>query len=254
MTLTLSRICRFPVKGLSGENLAQAHLVPGQGLPGDRRFALALASARFADHGAHWLPKDNFLTLARHPRLAALDTAFDDASGMLTICRNGKTLVRADILHLPGRLVVAHFFRAFLGEALLGNPRLVEAHGHNFTDDRRPLVSLIGAGSLAEAARVSGAPLDFIDLRTNLLIAGAAPWQEFGWMDREITVGAARLRIVGRIQRGGLPFPATVATAMVENFGHRDLGVQAQVVKEGLITPGAPVTTSNNGKTTGTTP
>ncbi len=43
MTITVAEICRYPVKGLNAERLARVLLTPGEGLPHDRRFALAHA-------------------------------------------------------------------------------------------------------------------------------------------------------------------------------------------------------------------
>jgi hypothetical protein len=40
-------IYRHPVKGLSGEKMDRVVLTPGECLPHDRRFAIALGSTRF---------------------------------------------------------------------------------------------------------------------------------------------------------------------------------------------------------------
>ena len=40
-------IYRYPVKGLSGEKMDKVVLTPGECLPHDRRFAIALGSTRF---------------------------------------------------------------------------------------------------------------------------------------------------------------------------------------------------------------
>ncbi|MBT5498466.1 MAG: MOSC domain-containing protein, partial [Alphaproteobacteria bacterium] len=47
MTITLSDIRYYPVKGMSGEPLVTVDLIAGEALPHDRRFALAHASSGF---------------------------------------------------------------------------------------------------------------------------------------------------------------------------------------------------------------
>ncbi len=63
MTITVAQICRYPVKGLNAERLARVALSPGEGLPHDRRFALAHGSTVFD-------PKTHFLMLMRDEKLA----------------------------------------------------------------------------------------------------------------------------------------------------------------------------------------
>ena len=47
MAATVTAIYRYPVKGLSAERMDRAALIPGQCLPHDRRFAIALGSTLF---------------------------------------------------------------------------------------------------------------------------------------------------------------------------------------------------------------
>ena len=61
--MKIDAIFRFPVKGLSAEALERVEVVAGEGLPGDRRFALALAGAAFDPAEPEWLPKSTFLML-----------------------------------------------------------------------------------------------------------------------------------------------------------------------------------------------
>src|SRR4051794_10494398 len=94
---TVAQIYRHPVKGLTPEPLAGVRLAPGEGLPHDRRFALAHGTTRFDPAAPEWMPKTNFLMLMRNERLARLRTHFDETSGVLTILRDGKAVATADI-------------------------------------------------------------------------------------------------------------------------------------------------------------
>ena len=57
MTITISAIYRYPVKGLSPEKLQSVALIPGRCLPHDRRFAIALPATRFDPERPEWLSK-----------------------------------------------------------------------------------------------------------------------------------------------------------------------------------------------------
>src|SRR5579864_9562305 len=95
MTMTISALYRYPVKGLSAEPLERVSLLPGQCLPDDRRFAIALPSTQFDPDRPEWLSRTHFVMLMRDEQLAALNTRFDAATGVLSIEHQGAVTVRA---------------------------------------------------------------------------------------------------------------------------------------------------------------
>src|SRR5258708_32681688 len=103
MPLTVAQIYRFPVKGLTPEAMARVALSPGDGLPHDRRFALAHGSTNFDVTAPSWMPKTKFLVLMRNERLAKLRTRFDKSPVVLTMPAGGKTVAAGHILGLTGR-------------------------------------------------------------------------------------------------------------------------------------------------------
>ncbi len=82
---TIAAIYRYPVKGLSAEPLARVALAPGECLPHDRRFAVALATTSFDPERPEWLSKTHCVMLMRDEKLAELSTSFDAPAGELTI-------------------------------------------------------------------------------------------------------------------------------------------------------------------------
>ncbi len=247
MTVTVTRICRYPVKGLSAESLERADLQPGEGIPEDRRFALAHGTTQYDPDAPRWLPKTSFLMLMRNERLAALDTAFDAATGVLSVQRNGKIVARGDVTTAVGRAMVEDFFAAYMARETRGRPRLVEApRAHPFSDHANPVLSVINLASVQDLERVVGAPVDPVRFRANLYLEGAPPWAEFGWIDREIDLGGARLRVTARIDRCAATNvnPATaerdlnVPKALQRGYGHVDMGVYAAVVSGGTVAVG----------------
>lgn len=255
MSLKISAIYRHPVKGLTPEPLDKVMLAPGQGLPQDRRFALAHGSTRFDPAAPEWMPKTNFLMLMRNERLARLRTRFDDTTGILTVQRDGKTVASGNILEDAGRTVIEQFFAAYMQAEARGAPKLVEAPGHMFSDVARKVVSIIGLASIRDLERVARAPVDPRRFRANFYFEGGRPWEEFDWVGREIRLGSVRLSVVKRIQRCAatnvdpesgqrdLNLPLTLH----QGFRHADMGIYAEVLESGAVAIGdgltPPVTT-----------
>jgi len=102
-------------KGLSAEAIDRVVLTPGECLPHDRRFAIALGSTRFDPEHPECLPKNTFQHLMRDEKLAQLRTRFDAESGVLAIAENDRVLRRAQIT-AKGCELVAEFFTNFLGD------------------------------------------------------------------------------------------------------------------------------------------
>src|SRR5438270_6423687 len=111
---TITAIYCYPVKGLSAEKLDRVALTPGECLPHDRRFAIALGSTRFDTEHPEWLPKTQFIMLMRDEKLAQLRTCFDAESGVLMVVENGRVLLRARMTESEGCVLVTDFFTNFL--------------------------------------------------------------------------------------------------------------------------------------------
>jgi uncharacterized protein len=253
MTATVTAIYRYPVKGLSAESVDRVPLIPGECLPHDRRFAIALGSTPFDPQCPEWLSKIHFIMLMRDEKLARLQTRFDAESGVLTIAEDGRVLLRERMTETEGRSLVADFFADFLGDAVNGPLRVVEAPGHAFADARRKpnattdkYVSLINRASIAALEAAMGVPVDPIRFRANVYFDGASAWSEHDWIGSEITLGAARLRVISPITRCAAtqvnPVTAKrdldIVAALGRAFGHINMGVYAEVVAGGEIALG----------------
>jgi uncharacterized protein len=246
----IASIYRYPVKGLTPEPLPSVELSPGQTLPFDRAYAIENGPGRFDPQAPRHLPKITFLMLMRDERLATLRSKFDDATQTLTIFRDGKQVARGQLSTPLGRQLIEQFIAAYMKSELRGAPRIVFADGHSFSDVSAKCVHIVNLASVQEVGRAVGRPVDPLRFRANLYLEGAEPWSEFKWLDKEISVGPARLKVFARTQRCEATNvdPASGARDMaipahlLRTWGHQDVGIYAKVLDGGDIAVGAPVT------------
>ncbi len=250
MTVTVAEIRRYPVKGLCPETLDEVQLAEGEGLPGDRCFALALGSTPTDGPESPWMPRTGFLTLLAHEKLAALKTRFDAESGILVIERGGKPVARGKITESVGRALIEEFFAAYMGDAARGRPKLVRAAaGEVLSDHSTAVISFINLASVRDLERVTGAAIDPVRFRGNIYLQGAEAWSEFDWVGREIAVGGVRFTVTERIGRCAATNvdPETgsrdlnLPGDLKRGFGHTNMGIYATVAAAGRLAAGDPV-------------
>jgi len=246
MPVILSEIRRYPVKGLNGEALDRVDVCAGEGLPDDRRFALAHAASQFDRTAPQWLPKQNFLQLMRDERLALLDARFDGDSGYLTIFRGGRQVARGQVTQPLGRVLIEQFLDAFIEPGPRGNPHIVEAPGVMLSDVPEKFVSIANLSSVKDIERVARVPVDPRRFRANLHLDGLPAWAELAWPGKTVTVGNVELEVVEKINRCAAieVNPDTGARdlhllkILQEGFSHTACGVYARVTGSGTLRVG----------------
>ena len=253
MAARIARIYRYPVKGLSPEPLDRVELACGQCLPQDRRFAIALPTTEFDPADPKWLAKTHFAMLMRDEKLAELRTRFEPEGHMISVEQGGREVLRERLSEPAGRSAVGAFFTAFLSGAVAGPLRIVEAEGHAFADARpKPnastdkYVSLINIASIRALEEAIGRAVDPLRFRANVYFEGAPAWGELEWLEREILIGEARLRVIAAITRCAATQvnPETarrdldIVGALQRSFGHNLMGVYAEVAAHGHIAIG----------------
>jgi uncharacterized protein YcbX len=243
----IEAIYRYPVKGLSPEQLPQATLTAGETLPCDRLYAIENGPSGFDPQAPKYFPKIRFLMLMRNARLAALRTAFDPATHVLTVRYENREAARGDLRTPEGRAAIERFFADHCADELRGPPKILNAPGHSFSDVAKKVISIINLASVSELENAAGAPIDPLRFRGNFYVSGWPAWHEFGLLGEEIAVGPrARLKVVKRIVRCAatevdpstairdLPIPRI----LMDTYGHADCGVYAEVIEGGDIATG----------------
>jgi uncharacterized protein YcbX len=242
----ISGIYRYPVKGLSPERLSRAVLAAGLTLPADRRYAIENGPSGFDPAAPQYFPKIRFLMLMRDQRLAALHSAYDDASHILTIAKNGTEAALGDLETAQGRAAIERFFAANFAPELKGPPKILSGNGHSFSDEAKKVVSIINLGSLKAIEHAVGQPVHPLRFRANLYVRGWPAWHEFELLGQTLAIGGARLKVVKRIVRCAAinVDPDTAARdlniphTLVQRFGHAECGVYAKVIAGGEVAEG----------------
>lgn len=238
MSATVQQICRYPVKGLNADVLQRVDLTPGQGLPDDRRFAIAYGLGTGARRG--------YFDLVQEERLAQLRVAYDPAGPTVTLSRQGRQVVSANPTNQTGRMLLGQFFAGFLTGTSRGVPSFQEADDGSREALLPNAVSLINLASIHDFERVARQPVDPRRFRGNILIEGLPAWAEFAWLGSDVRIGGATLKVARRIERCAAtnvnPDTAerdmNIPLTLRKGFGHLDLGVYAEVVAGGEVKPG----------------
>ena len=243
--ITIKRLYRYPVKGLSPQELDHVQLESGETLPFDRAWAIENGPSRFNPAAPAHVAKIAFLTLMRDERLASLVTQFDEATTTLSIFRGGRRVAHGDLSTTTGRVIVGQFLAAHMKDSLRGAPRVLSAPGHSFTDTAEKYVHIVNLATVRDLERVAGRALNPLRFRPNIVIDGAEPWAEFSWLGRELRIGTGgvRLRVARRVQRCAATNvdpdtgarDADIPAMLQRQWGHTDFGIYASVSERGRL-------------------
>ncbi len=246
--MRITSLYRYPVKGLSPEQLTSATLPKDGYFTGDRLVAIENGPSVFDVANPEHQQKLKFFMLMRHEALARLTTRYDDASGVLTITHQGKVMAAGDLGTPQGRQLIADAITGFIPDAVRGPAATLAApEGFRFTDSRSGYVSLINLASVSDLETRLGAPVDPLRFRGNIHVEGLAPWAEFDLVRQTlVSPRGVRLEITKRIDRCAATSvdPATgmrdlpIVKTLMTGYGHVDCGVYARISGGGVLRPG----------------
>lgn len=221
----MGALWRYPVKSMAAEELASAE-IGWVGVAGDRRWAFLRP-----DSGRNGFPWHTIRELGAMCRYVARLTEPDrpDASSVEVRTPSGRTYDVAD----PA-------LAAELGDGV----RVFRQHRGTFDDS--PL-TLITSATVATLCGLADVPADPLRFRPNLVITptGDEPYPEDGWLDRELTIGSARIRVDQRDPRCTIvnvdPTTGAADAALLKVVGRERracAGVYATVVTPGRVRRG----------------
>ncbi|MGL4375764.1 MAG: MOSC domain-containing protein [Microcoleaceae cyanobacterium] len=229
----------------------------------------------------HWMSKTNCAVQNDWPALAVLNCHYDFLSQFLTVKKEGKILLNANTNTKLGRVQISRFFTRYLKKfdptpearhsarspvVLVGS-----SNGNTRYPDRETAhISLVNQATLDQLSSlrnpVSESPKSDAEIqaekpgffarrfRPNIVLDGIAPWEEFNYIDQTFQLGDAHIYITARINRcvnieinpetGERDLP--LLSLLKDNFGHKQMGILATVVKSGYVHIGDRLTPLEN--------
>jgi GntR family transcriptional regulator/MocR family aminotransferase len=248
--VAVSKIFRYPIKGLSAQPLSSVVLEADRPFPYDRIFALARPGAPIDRNDPKWAKKGLFVMLMLDENLARVDTCLDLDSLRLTVRQGNQQVAAAQLSDQEDRAKIENFFWQLL-PTLPAPPALVRSAGGHFMDKPDNVISLINLATVRTLEAQWGVEIDPLRFRANIYIDGAKPWEEFDWIGSEIRIGSAVFAVDRKNGRCGatnvnpttgrrdLDIPSSLRAA----FGHKNLGVYLIVRDGGQISVGDSVLT-----------
>ncbi|MEM9783540.1 MAG: MOSC domain-containing protein [Pseudomonadota bacterium] len=242
---TLASIWRHPIKGIGAEALETVTLSAGEVLPWDRRYALAHAHSLYDAAAPAWVKRRNFVVQAHVAELIRVEASLDEASGAVTLTHPTLAPVTADPATDEGAAVLTAWIEPLAASYQPGPWQVAHVPGQALTDMEPPYVSILSRASARALSQRAGVTLGERRFRGNLWLDGLDAWVEEEWIGREITIGAARLRVdepIGRCKAttagpsGSYDHP-TLETLRAAR-GHTEFGVYATVIEGGTVALG----------------
>jgi uncharacterized protein YcbX len=237
---------RYPVKGFSGEKLKSVSLGVDQTFPADRAFAIENGPSGFDPAAPNWQPKIKFLCLMRNAKLAALQTLYDDASGVFAVAKDGVPMVEASLKTEAGRAAIEYFFQDFMGGEARGAVKVLESPGHSFSDVSAKVAHIVNLATVEDLAATINKEIHPLRFRANIYLDGWKAWSEFDLIGKTIRAGGVDFKITKRVVRCAATEvnPETaerdidIPEAIWRKTGENDLGIYARVVTAGKIAAG----------------
>jgi GntR family transcriptional regulator / MocR family aminotransferase len=246
--VAVSKIYRYPIKGLSAQPLSSVTLETDKPFPHDRIFALARPGAPIDRGDAKWAKKGLFVMLMLDENLARVQTSLDLDSLLLTVRQGNQQALAARLADEADRGKLENFFWQLL-PTLRAPPVLVRSSSGHFMDKPDNVISLINLATVRSLEEQWGVEIDPLRFRANIYIDGAKPWEEFDWVGSEIRIGGTVFAVDRKNGRCGATNvnPATgrrdldIPSSLRAAFGHKNLGVYLIVREGGQIAVDDPV-------------
>jgi len=217
-------IWRHPIKSHGREALNTVAVTAGQTLPLDR--AWAVAHDQTDADGSQWASCANFSRGAKAPSLMAINAEWDDHNHLMTLTHPSKAPLSFD----PDQE---------------GAKCLVRAQQSGMTDTDYPSISIGNMATHRAIEQKHGRPLSNLRWRCNIWVDGAAPWEEFEWIGKNIKIGGVTFEIKEPVTRchATTANPETGARdadtlAVLDTWDHQEMTVYGVASTNGQLAIG----------------
>jgi uncharacterized protein YcbX len=239
---------RYPVKGFTPERLDSVVLQAGAYFPCDRVYAVENGPSGFDPAAPTFISKSRFTVLAQIAKVAEARTAYDEATGVLSVKAEGYAPFTADLNASDGRAAFADWLTTFLDpDDIRGPLKVVSAPPHRFTDSSKGFVSMVNLESVRDLETRLGLPVDPLRFRANLYVEGWPAWSELDWAEGAVVaLGGAQAVVLKPIVRCAATHvdPTSgardleIVPALRDLYGHLYCGVYLNVTQGGRVCEG----------------
>jgi uncharacterized protein YcbX len=253
---TVTGLWRHPVKGFTPEAVGDARLEEGGFFPFDRLYALEVGPSGYDPEAPRFISKMRFAVLARFAAVARIRTRYDAAAKRLHLAEETGSGFDFELTAQAGREALARHVETILArfdedyDPARFPLKVLVAPGADFRfmDSSKGFVSLLNLNSLRDLGGRLSHDLDPLRLRCNIWMEGLDAFEDHAWVGRRLKVGAAgpELEVIKPIERCVATHvnPDTaerdvdVCAGLWGNYGHRDCGIYARILKGGTVSPG----------------
>jgi uncharacterized protein YcbX len=123
---------------------------------------------------------------------------------------------------------------------------VLESPGHSFSDVAAKVAHIVNLETVEDLGAAINKEIHPLRFRANIYLTGWKPWSEFDLIGKTIRVGGVDMKITKRVVRCAATEvnPETaerdidIPEAVWRKTGESDLGIYAQALTAGKITPG----------------
>jgi uncharacterized protein len=256
--ILVTQLFTYFIKGLTPHPSDRVLLREGQGIPGDRGFALMYtdAEAQGDAEATPWMKKNNFAMQNDWPGLAGLACDYQAETQQLTVSREGVELLSASTQTAADRDRIGAFFTGYLAAL---NPTATARHPEKaplrfvgngnatrYPDREVVHISLINQASIDDLSDRLGYVVDVRRFRPNVVFTGVPAWSELNWVGKVFKIGTAQIAIAAPINRclnidvnpETGESDRSIFAELQPQLGHRQTGILATVSRSGTVTLG----------------
>jgi len=226
----LKEIFIYPIKSFGGESIKLANLKNNRIL-GDRIFGFKV-SDNLIESTNLWENKSKFLTLSNTPFLAEFKSTWDPNLRLISIYRKNRLIINfnvdnndldlSKIIQLIKKLYNTNDIanKNYLDKDIV----FVNGDQKNFYQDNQSgTITLHSTESIRSIETNLGIKISSDRFRSNLIVDGLDPWEEFSLIGKKISIGDSEFQIKDIV-------PRCVAINVNPNNGNIDLDLLKELM------------------------
>jgi hypothetical protein len=206
--MKITKLYKYPIKSLTPSKSESLTLNENGYIEGDRLFGF-----RFKDAGSRddfeWQKKTSFAALMHMPQIAKLNVEFDDKKRELIIKYDVNTIIKANVDTQKNEIedrftefvinsdtdLIKNFPQRFPFVFIGGG------NSNHFHDTRDGGVTLHSQESLNDLNKRLGYEVEHTRFRSNIIIEGINPWEEFDWIGKNIEINGLCFKVEKTVNR-----------------------------------------------------